>query len=60
MHLRLFGTKCSVDSEGQIDEFINEPEKNAKYCRDIEGELNKRFTLVSRNHTASRICLDTF
>ena len=35
-------------SEEQKNEWVEHPDKHAQYCRDIEGELNKRFTLVSR------------
>jgi len=35
-----------ADSEEQLKEFNDHPEKHAQYCRDLEGELNKRFTLV--------------
>ncbi|KAF2094220.1 FAD/NAD(P)-binding domain-containing protein [Rhizodiscina lignyota] len=41
----------------QIKEFLAEPEKYTKYCRDIEGELNKRFTLMhlkAKDQKASR------
>ncbi|KAJ9644328.1 hypothetical protein H2204_001680 [Knufia peltigerae] len=33
-------------SEEQLKEFRENPEAHVKYCRDIEGELNKRFTLM--------------
>jgi hypothetical protein len=29
-----------------LEEFRKDPARLAKYSRDIEGELNKRFTLV--------------
>jgi len=35
-----------LDPEEQKKEWTEHPEKHAQYCRDIEGELNKRFTLV--------------
>ncbi|KAG0649281.1 sterigmatocystin biosynthesis monooxygenase stcW [Hyphodiscus hymeniophilus] len=35
-------------SEEQLEEFRKDPAKLAKYSRDIEGELNKRFTLMHR------------
>ena len=35
------------DSEEQIENFKKDPASLAKYSRNIEGELNKRFTLVS-------------
>jgi hypothetical protein len=34
------------DTDEQLEEFRKDPAKLAKYSRDIEGELNKRFTLV--------------
>jgi hypothetical protein len=34
------------DSQEQIENFKRDPAALAKYSRDIEGELNKRFTLV--------------
>ncbi len=34
------------DTDEQLEEFRADPVKLAKYSRDIEGELNKRFTLV--------------
>lgn len=34
------------DSEEQKQEWREHPEKHAQYSRDVEGELNKRFTLV--------------
>lgn len=37
----------SVDSDDRREEFKNDPKAYEKYCRDLEGELNKRFTLVS-------------
>lgn len=36
----------SSDTDEQLEEFRKDPAKLAKYSRDIEGELNKRFTLV--------------
>jgi hypothetical protein len=35
------------DSEEQIENFKKDPASLATYSRNIEGELNKRFTLVS-------------
>lgn len=35
-----------LDTKEQLEEFQKSPEALAKYSRDIEGELNKRFTLV--------------
>lgn len=35
-----------ADSEDEKERFRNHPEEFDKYCRDVEGELNKRFTLV--------------
>ena len=35
-----------VDPEETIKGFNENPEQYDKYCRDVEGELNKRFTLV--------------
>ena len=34
------------DSEEQKEAFKNDPTGLDKYSRDVEGELNKRFTLV--------------
>jgi hypothetical protein len=34
------------DSEEQKKKFEDDPEGYNQYCRDLEGELNKRFTLV--------------
>lgn len=34
------------DSEAQKQEWREHPDKHAQYSRDVEGELNKRFTLV--------------
>lgn len=34
------------DSEEQKKKFEEDPEAFNQYCRDLEGELNKRFTLV--------------
>ena len=45
--LNLFVLKTSPDSQEQIEIFKKDPAALAKYSRDIEGELNKRFTLVS-------------
>ncbi len=39
------------DTDEQLDEFRKDPAKLAKYSRDIEGELNKRFTLVCISST---------
>lgn len=36
-----------LDTDEQLEEFRKDPKKLAKYSRDIEGELNKRFTLAS-------------
>ncbi|MCU7707514.1 hypothetical protein, partial [Streptomyces albidoflavus] len=33
-------------TEEQIKKFKDEPEEHARYCREIEGELNKRFNLM--------------
>ena len=44
-------------SKDQIDEFVTNPEKHEEYSRDVEGELNKRFTLMhlkSTDQAASR------
>ena len=35
-----------LDSQEQKEEFAKSPTALDKYCRDVEGELNKRFTLV--------------
>lgn len=46
-----------LDSKEQIDEFRDDPEAFDKYCRGLEGELNKRFTLMhlkSKDQLASR------
>jgi hypothetical protein len=37
----------TVDSKEQIAEFNADSEAYTQYARDVEGELNKRFTLVS-------------
>jgi hypothetical protein len=36
------------DTEEQKEQFVNDPEAFDKYVRGLEGELNKRFTLVCR------------
>lgn len=36
-----------MDSDEQKKTFNENPEYYNQYCRDLEGELNKRFTLVS-------------
>lgn len=36
----------ATDSEEQKKEWQENPDQHAEYCRDVEGELNKRFTLV--------------
>ncbi|RFU26023.1 hypothetical protein B7463_g10312, partial [Scytalidium lignicola] len=41
------GTNFEYSKE-QIETFQKDPAALAKYCRDIEGELNKRFTLMQR------------
>lgn len=35
-----------TDSEEQKKEWRENPDKHDQYSRDVEGELNKRFTLV--------------
>jgi hypothetical protein len=35
-----------LDSEEEKKKFNEDPEAFNRYCRDLEGELNKRFTLV--------------
>ncbi|CCX05793.1 Similar to Putative sterigmatocystin biosynthesis monooxygenase stcW; acc. no. Q00730 [Pyronema omphalodes CBS 100304] len=50
------GTNFKYSKE-QIDEFRDDPEAFDKYCRGLEGELNKRFTLMhlkSKDQLASR------
>lgn len=42
------GTNFQYSAE-QIKEFQDNPEVHRKYCRDIEGELNKRFNLMHLN-----------
>lgn len=37
----------TADTEDQKESFKKDPQALNKYCRDVEGELNKRFTLVS-------------
>jgi hypothetical protein len=37
-----------ADSPEQIEGFKKDPEAYNKYCRELEGELSKRFTLVCR------------
>ena len=39
-------TYIQLDKE-QREEFEKDPVAHMKYCRELEGELNKRFTLVS-------------
>ena len=51
------GTNFQYSKE-QIDEFIKDPEKHAKYCRDIEGELNKRFTLMHAKAKDQKVSRD--
>lgn len=46
MLLSQLRTLTSTDSKEQLEEFNKTPEKYTQYARDIEGELNKRFTLV--------------
>ena len=46
-----------LDSEEQKKEWQEDPAKHAQYCRDVEGELNKRFTLVSPTRLCSSRCL---
>ncbi len=36
------------------EKFNNDPEAYDKYCRDLEGELNKRFTLVRASLTSTK------
>jgi hypothetical protein len=38
-----------LDTEEQKAQFARDPSVLDTYCRDVEGELNKRFTLVSSN-----------
>jgi hypothetical protein len=40
-------TSNLTDTEEQKAEFVRGPTALDQYCRDVEGELNKRFTLVS-------------
>lgn len=35
------------DSPAQLKEFNTNPAAYDKYCRELEGELNKRFTMVA-------------
>jgi cation diffusion facilitator CzcD-associated flavoprotein CzcO len=42
------GTNFEYSTE-QIKHFNENPEEYVKYCRDIEGELNKRFNLMHLN-----------
>ncbi|ERS95329.1 hypothetical protein HMPREF1624_08207 [Sporothrix schenckii ATCC 58251] len=42
------GTNFKYTDE-QIRQFQDDPAAHAKYCREIEGELNKRFNLMHRN-----------
>lgn len=39
-------------SKAQLEEFNNNPEAYFKYCKEVEGELNRRFGLVSTEHRA--------
>ncbi len=44
-------------SEDQVKEFVDDPHKHDQYSRAVEGELNKRFTLMhlkSKDQKASR------
>lgn len=45
-HFVLAFLLTSIDPSEQIQDFSSDSDKYTKYCRDIEGELNKRFTLV--------------
>lgn len=36
----------TLDSPSQLKEFNTDPAAYDKYCRELEGELNKRFTMV--------------
>ena len=50
------GTNFAYSKE-QIDDFVNNPDQHERYSRDVEGELNKRFTLMhlkSKDQHASR------
>ena len=50
------GTNFAYPEE-QIKDFVDNPETHAKYSRDVEGELNKRFALMhlkSKDQAASR------
>jgi hypothetical protein len=42
-----------VDSEEQKETFKDDPTELDRYSRDVEGELNKRFTLVCFESTPS-------
>ena len=46
-NLRCIHSNYILDVEDQLEEFRKDPAKLAKYSRDIEGELKRRFTLVS-------------
>lgn len=47
-------TPFSPDTEEQKAEFARDPAALDQYCRDVEGELNKRFTLVNHDDHDSR------
>lgn len=44
-----------ADPPEKIKEFNENPELYTQYCRDVEGELNKRFTLVSHFNMLLRV-----
>lgn len=45
-NINLHTFNFTPDTDEQLEEFRKDQAKLAKYSRDIEGELNKRFTLV--------------
>jgi hypothetical protein len=46
-----------LDSEEQKNKFVNDPDGFDEYVRGLEGELNKRFTLVGYDF---RVCIAYF
>ena len=51
------GTNFSYSDE-QKQEWCDHPETHAQYCRDVEGELNKRFTLMHLKAKDQRLSRD--
>jgi hypothetical protein len=51
-------TDNRLDSKEQITEFNADNESYTQYAREVEGELNKRFTLVIPLLNFSRLLTD--